>query len=229
VFKLSLLDEIQKQLVANRKSKLTAMGKKLQKLDWQFVFTVSKCLGDSFNDSSWRFLKGEVLNRAIELASHHELSYVDRKGCDFLFNNDVRIEAKTQQRFFLKKSPHHTLKNEIQIKNTMSIEQNFERTFDFLLLVQTSPPYIAALSDWVTVEENGKRTDGQIKIERILEDDMFFITSEQGISKPIEIEQEYLLRQKIVETLDGWLSEIKNKYEDESLLQNELKKLLSEN
>ena len=66
-------------------------------------------------------------------------------------------------------------------------------------------------------------------IERILEDDMFFITSEQGISKPIEIEQEYLLRQKIVETLDGWLSEIKNKYEDESLLQNELKKLLSEN
>ena len=73
-------------------------------------------------------------------------------------------ESRSEQR--------HTLKNKIQLKNTRGDNQiqNWNQDFDYLLLVQTDPPFIASVVPWEVVDQHSHVPDkgDQVKIENWL-------------------------------------------------------------
>ena len=177
---------------------LTSM---MQSWDWNFVFKSIYDLGYCLDDETWRFTKGEVVSMALEKGSNGKWRYADQRGYDLEYDrryreNSVRVEVKSARQIFLREShseQRHTLKNEIQLKNTRGDKQiqNWNQDFDYLLLVQTDPPFIASVVPWEVVKKHRHKPEkgDQVKVERLEEEQMSFITPKNGLEVDFEIEE----------------------------------------
>ena len=159
---------------------------------WDLVFHSIHSVGYSLDGETWRMTKGEVVSMALERASNGNVRNADRRGFDLTTREGVRIEVKSQKQIFLKDwrgQPRDILKNQIQLKNTRGKrqQQNWKQTFDYLLLVQTVPPFIASIVPWEVVNDNVEMAGDQIKIERLKEEQMTFVTPKNGFDVDFEI------------------------------------------
>jgi len=142
-------------------------------------------------------MKGEVVSLTLEKASNGDARYQDQIGYDLVlrpppYSRNARIEVKSMKQIFLKErgdQPRDTRKNLIQLKNTRGKrqQQKWKQTFDYLLLVQTVPPFIASIVPWEVVNDNVEMAGDQIKIERLKEEQMTFVTPKNGFDVDFEI------------------------------------------
>jgi len=161
---------------------------------WNLVFHTIHSVGHNLNGETWRMMKGEVVNFSLERASNGDAIYADRIGYDLVLSRDispsiVKIEVKSMEQIFCKDwrdAPRNTLKDIIQLKNTRGKIQGWRQTFDYLLLVQTVPPFIASVVPWEVVDQHIKKTGDQLKIG-LKEEEMTFITPKDGFDIDFEI------------------------------------------
>ena len=175
---------------------LTSM---MQSWDWNFVFKSIYGLGYCMDDETWRFTKGEVVSMALEKGSNGKWRYADQRGYDLehgIREKSVRVEVKSMRQIFLRESfseQRHTRKNMIQLKNTRGDNQiqNWNQDFDYLLLVQTDPPFIASVVPWEVVNQHSHVPEkgDQVKVKRLEEEQMSFITPKNGLEVDFEIEE----------------------------------------
>ena len=205
----------------------------MESWQWEFVFHSIYALGGCLDRETWRMTKGEVVSMALERGSNMQWRYADQRGYDLeTRDRSVRVEVKSAKQIFLKDwrgQPRNTLKNEIQLKNTRGKRQihNWNQTFDYLLLVQTDPPYIASIVPWEVVNQNINIPEkgDQVKIEVLKEEQMAFITPINGLEVGFEIEENkikdrwyrisgnsrikgYNLRRMMVEQIGIYLDEV---------------------
>ena len=159
---------------------------------WDLVFHSIHSVGYSLDGETWRMTKGEVVSMALERASNGNVRYADRRGFDLTTREGVRIEVKSQKQIFLKDwrgQPRDILKNQIQLKNTRGKrqQQNWRQSFDYLLLIQTVPPFIASIVPWEVVDENVEMAGDQVKIVQLKEEQMTFVTPKNGFEVSFEI------------------------------------------
>ena len=211
---------------------LTSM---MQSWDWNFVFKSIYDLGYCLDDETWRFTKGEVVSMALEKGSNGKWRYADQRGYDLEHGTrekSVRVEVKSMRQIFLRESfseQRHTRKNKIQLKNTRGDNQiqNWNQDFDYLLLVQTDPPFIASVVPWEVVNQHSHVPEkgDQVKVKRLEEEQMSFITPKNGLEVDFEIEEskhknwglkraresrirDYNLRKKLINEIRNYLNEI---------------------
>ena len=208
---------------------LTSM---MQSWDWNFVFKSIYDLGYCLDDETWRFTKGEVVSMALEKGSNGKWRYADQRGYDLehkIREKSVRVEVKSMRQVFLRGEQRHTRKNKIQLKNTRGDNQiqNWNQAFDYLLLVQTDPPFIASVVPWEVVNQHSHVPEkgDQVKVERLEEEQMSFITPKNGLEVDFEIEEsknknlglkmvrasrirDYNLRKKMIGEIRNYLNEI---------------------
>ena len=184
----------------------------LEGWDWPFFFHSVKCLGSQFNEPSWRMMKGEVICAALEISSYGHAKYVDEVGYDMLVG-DTKVEVKTEMGII-----HSNLKRtkKIQLKNTrprLGVTPVLEKTFDYLLIVNTSSPYVSAFATWETVEKNQKPTSDQIQCQ-LMSEDLVFITPHYGVNLSEEVSSRWSMKEYAKEGINEWLSDIKGQVED---------------
>ena len=185
------------------------LAEKMSKWNWKLFFQTASNLGNQFNERTWRFLKAEVLALALEMCSRGEADYVDAPGYDLVVG-DLRIELKSQERAFTRNLDTAS----IRMKNTMGENQRFDRTFDYLIVANSEPPYIAALTPWEEVYK-GHRMTGDAVTSKIGKASLKFITSQEGeelasgfppsdsLKETVrDAIREYL--EEILRRLDGW-------------------------
>lgn len=200
-----------------------------KRCDWKSFYNLVHSIGPGLNHPSWRMMKGEVINLALEKSCDENLKYVDRPGCDLIYISDdklTRIEVKSDMNMFYKdrhgkKIARATLKNKIQLKNTMGRLGQLYKTFDYLLLIQTRGQAIISLTPFDKVQKNSIKTADQIKVEQLKEDEMIFISPKAGFenmstvsfSKPLDsnvssrMKDGMELRYRIIEIIKEFLEE----------------------
>ena len=154
---------------------MTTVQDQMKKWDWNFVFAAERDIQTEMDDPTWRFIKSEVISRAIQVASRGEAVYVDEVGHDFLLNDEVRIELKRDKKAFNKSGDTKWL----QLKNTRADAQQLTRTFDYLLIVQSTPPFRASIATFDDVNQNIRVTNDQIQA-KIPENCLIHITPKSG-------------------------------------------------
>ena len=171
--------------------------------DWPLFFNTVHHLGSQFNQPSWRMMKGEVVCMALEVASNGDAKYVDEVGYDLIIGN-TRIEVKTEKRII---KPNLST-NAIQLKNTRGEIQVFNQNFDYLLIANTQPTYIAAFCDWDTVYRNHQLTGDQIRC-KLQEEDIHYLTSINGVDIDQSLNvNEGALKDYIKNGIKEWIKEI---------------------
>ncbi len=175
--------------------------------NWQLFFQAACNLGDQLNETTWRFLKAETLAIALEMSSGGEAKYVDDTGYDLVIG-DVKIEVKTvgnlTQRAFTKSLDTSTLR----IKNTMGMTQKFEKTFDYLVVANSEPPYLAALTTWEEVYRGHKPT-GDAITSKIKKEGLNFLTSEEGEILAQGFPPSDSLKEYVRDGIRDWVERIK--------------------
>jgi hypothetical protein len=182
----------------------------IQGWDWPLFFKYATHLGKQLNQTTWRFLKAEVLGHAMEMVSHSEAKYVDESGYDLELGN-IKIEVKTHAKIFTNQLDTRY----IRMKNTMGETQLFEKTFDYLLVANTEPPYVAAIATWDDVYKEHRLKMDVIE-SKIKKSDLQFVTPETGIDISSEVFEDSNLKNSIIEGIREWLAEIKEKENSES-------------
>jgi len=126
-------------------------------VNWQGFFNLVSDLGSQLNDRQLRFLKARLIEMAIAKLSNN-IKWVDKIGQDHQLR-DIRIETKfstnclTTGSGAFKKSRQT---GDIKLTNTLgsSDGRSLERTFDFLLLVDTDCVGLVAFED-INAMSNG--------------------------------------------------------------------------
>ena len=180
----------------------TQISEAMRRWDWNTFFQSASNLGKQFNDRTWRFLKAEVLGIALEMASNGEAVYVDAPGYDLTFG-DVKIEIKTQERAFTKNLDTAS----IRMKNTMGENQSFYKTFDYLVVANSEPPYLAALAPWDEVYA-GHRMTGDAITSKIGKAGSKFLTPETGVMLASEFPASESLKNYVRNGIREWVSKI---------------------
>lgn len=162
----------------------------------------AKSLGTQFDSKTWRFLKANVLAVALEKSSRGDAEYVDEIGYDMLVD-DVKIEIKTQKNAFTKKLDTYKLR----IKNTMGEKQEFPNTFDYLLVVSTEPPYLAALASWEDVTIDLDFGNDVIK-SKIMKENLTFLTPESGFVLEDKTCSDYSIKEYVNKGISQWVDSI---------------------
>lgn len=137
----------------------------LQSYDYQPVVDMLVKLGDQLNRPNYRFLKGDVIAMAIEKATKSRLKYEDAVGYDSVDQIDgVKYEIKSVHTAFSKKGK---ISGKINLSNTYKVKNpKFEKTFDYLLVVQSDPKNFAiAMFDWETCKKNSYFISGQFNLK----------------------------------------------------------------
>jgi len=98
--------------------------------------------GDS---TTMRWVKSYIVSKFLEAYSN--LTYVDKIGYDYVMDDGTKIELKTQKSIF-PKTKNKT--SPVKLKNGMG-NGKINKTFDFLLLIQTGEPRVAYIS-WEDAE-----------------------------------------------------------------------------
>lgn len=137
----------------------------LSSYDYQCVVDMLVKLGDQLNTKNYRFLKGDVIAMAIEKATNGQLKYEDAVGYDSVDQIDgIKYEIKSVHKAFSKKDK---ISGKINLSNTYKVENpKFEKTFDYLLVVQSDPKNFAiAIFDWETCKKNSYFMSGQFNLK----------------------------------------------------------------
>ena len=179
----------------------------MKKWKWDFIFSCMKDIETEMNSPTWRFLKSEVLSRAIVEGSNGDMTFVDEVGYDFLFRDDQRIEYKSQKKAFNMNGDTAKLK----LKNTQNDAQELTRTFDFLLIIQTEEPYRASLVSFDDTAVNTEIVRDGIKIQ-IPKESLRNITPDSGFKLRKQLRQFFGLkrrknglRREVDVLIDSWV------------------------
>ena len=179
----------------------------LSKWDWSFFFHSVHCLGSEFNEASWRMMKGNVVCEALEMCSGNQAKYVDEVGFDLLVG-DTKVEVKTEVGI-IHKNMARTKK--IQLKNIRASAGEvpiLQRTFDYLLIINTGPPFASAFATWETVERNQYPTSDQIQCQLSSQDLDFISRGTVRISD--QISSPFSMKKRMIETTHEWLVGVKD-------------------
>jgi len=172
--------------------------------NWNIFFQTASNLGDQFNDRTWRFLKAEVLAISMQSASGNSAEYIDKLGYDLIMDG-AKIEVKTQAVAFCKNFDTRS----IRMKNTMGDAQRFEKTFDYLIIASSEPPYIAALTTWDEVFNGHKMTKDAVT-SKIPSSGLSFLTPTDGWRLPPDFPPSDTLKDFVREGIGKWVEGIKN-------------------
>jgi len=180
--------------------------------DWPLFFHSLNCLGNEFNEPSWRMMKGEVVCAALEMCNLGQAKYVDEVGFDLLMGN-TKIEVKTEAGII-----HKNLKStkKIQLKNIRAKVGKvpvLHRTFDYLLIINTAPPFVSAFATWKTVERNQEPTSDQIQCQ-LKQSDIVFTTPLAGVHVSDEVSSRSSLKDYVKGGFDEWLKDIRRQLAD---------------
>jgi len=135
----------------------------LDKIDYQPVVDCLIRLGDQLNKPAYRFLKGEVIALSLEKATGGRLKYVDEEGYDAIdLETNIKYEYKSTTEMF----KNDTITGRVSLSNTN--KENFEKTFDYLLCIQSNPSKFAiARMTWDECSENyNTNSKGQFNLNR---------------------------------------------------------------
>ena len=171
-------------------------------VDWNKVFSVQLSFMDHFNKPSLRFVKSDLISRAVEKYSKRKLIFVDEVGYDFIVPetcsdpeiqgtgyDGIKIELKSQLDLFGKKN--NKTKN-IKLDNTngqSSEDKIYTKKFDYLLLLQ---PGLVGITSYEAIQPYIKcKPDGRtVQIPHdIIE--FFAQTYEFKIDKKIKLNDRY--------------------------------------
>jgi len=169
--------------------------------EWDLVARAMRGVGDQLNSRIYRMMKGEVFSIAIEKASRGDARYVDEEGYDFLYRG-LRIELKTEKKMF-----RQSTTADIQLKNTRGSNQVFKKTFDILLIVQSAPPYLAAIADWDLVNQFHRLDGDQIK-SKIPIDQLTMVTPVSGVRFSPLNDENPQLRSEFEKTIRDWIDSL---------------------
>ncbi len=126
----------------------------IQNVQWNKIFSILCSFKEEYNDLSGRFFKSDIISHAFEHFSDGKIKYVDEIGCDFYLPElNVRVEGKSGLKIFQKKSTV-----DIKLKNFNGYATEFEKTFDYLLLVE--PQMIGVISYEKVQSKIYKKNDG---------------------------------------------------------------------
>jgi len=178
------------------------IAKGISKWDWNYFFQVCNALGNQFNDASWRMMKGEVICTALEEISDNSSKYVDEIGYDLVYMGK-KIEVKTERRIIKKNLDTKS----IQLKNTRGVVQQFKKTFDYLLIINTEAPFIAALTTWEEVNREHLLKGDQIQCI-IKSGNLIFLTDESGIDMNDNTKANNSLKEYMRNGIKKWIKEI---------------------
>lgn len=107
----------------------------IQSVDWNKIFSLILSFREEYNDNSGRFLKSELISTGFERFSDGKFVYIDENGCDFyLPEKDCRVELKSGIHIFQTSRALSTV--EVKLKNFNGNATAFEKTFDYLMLVE---------------------------------------------------------------------------------------------
>ncbi len=183
-------------------AELNDVAKQVSNWNWKYFFRACDALGVQFNDASWRMMKGEVICTALEEISNDTSKYVDEVGYDLIFM-DKKIEVKTEKQIIRKNLDTKS----IQLKNTRGVIQQFKKTFDYLLIINTEAPFIAALTTWDEVNKKHLLKGDQIQC--IIEsENLMFLTKKSGVKINQNIEPNNSLKEYMRDGIRKWISEI---------------------
>lgn len=195
--------------------RIRAMAERVKLWDWKRFFTNCAQLGNQLDGLDWRVVKGTWSNKALEKFSNGEFQpKKDQVGFDGLFD-EHRIETKGLKKYMFMVNNKTT--GNLQVKNTYSNVdytksiQNFDQTFDFLLMIQTSPPYKAAITSWYFVDKyqvEGKK--GQVNSVIPFKHLCFVTENSEGKGKGVEIEhgvKPIPLLENLESAIENWLEE----------------------
>jgi len=180
------------------------IANKMSNWNWEHFFLVCDNLGTQFNQPSWRMMKGEVICVALEEISNNSSKYEDEIGYDLEYMG-YKIEVKTERRIIKKNLDTKS----IQLKNTRGVIQNFNKTFDYLLIINTEEPYIAALATWDEVYKKHKLKGDQIQC--IIEsENLNFLTNKSGLKIINNSKSNNSLKEYMGDGIKKWINDIKN-------------------
>lgn len=135
----------------------------LKGVDYQPVVDALVRLGNQLNKPAYRFLKGETIGLALEKVTDGRLKYVDEEGYDSIdTETGKKYELKSVFNMFSKKD---TITGRVSVANTN--KETLEKTFDYLLCIQTNPKEFAiAQLEWDECENNIESISGQFNLIR---------------------------------------------------------------
>jgi hypothetical protein len=119
-----------------------------------------------------RPLRSEIIEYALEKYSGNQLKYIGDKhnGVDFLSENEDRYELKCMDGVFQKTVPYT---KPITLVNFYSVAHELDRTFDYLLMVDTLSNSIG-VCDWECATKDLVYNDATVTI-RVHHDDITFL------------------------------------------------------
>ena len=159
-------------------------------------------------------MKGEVVCSALEMCSGGQAKYVDEVGFDMLVG-DTKVEVKTEFGI-IHKNMARTKK--IQLKNIRAGAGEvslLQRTFDYLLIINTGPPFVSAFAPWETVDRNQQPTSDQIQCQ-LMRSDIVFTTPLNGIPVSSKVTSRSSLKVYVKNGINDWLNDIKEQLGNES-------------
>jgi hypothetical protein len=132
-------------------------------INYQPVVDTLVKLGNQLNKPSYRFLKGEVIALALEKATGGRLQYVDEEGYDSIdLQTGTKYELKSIAEVF---DSNGDIKGRVSLANTN--KDTFNRTFDYLLCIQTDPARFAiGQLTWDECNNNYETKSGQFNLKR---------------------------------------------------------------
>ena len=180
----------------------------LKDFNWQFIVDYGNSLS-SFDDAQWRFLKGLIVELAVEKNGEDTLTYVGAEHKDFdWYKYDMSVELKSQLSASMYTKVGELRKNYvIKLNNSNGTNNNNhlpeEHVADLLIVVRNDGAFVI---DKQTVLANAiKQGDGfSVKVSK---------------EEIIEISGRIFLKNKYNNTLKrGILETIKNEIESASSL-----------
>ncbi len=134
----------------------------LKSIDYQPVVDTLVRVGPQLNKPSLRFLKGEVIALALEKATNNRLKYVDEEGYDSI---DIVTNKKYEFKSTADMFKDNTVTGRVSLANTN--KDSFKKTFDYLLLIQSTPSKFAiAQMTWQECFDNHITINGQFNLDK---------------------------------------------------------------
>lgn len=102
---------------------------KIKEFDWEKILSKATSL-ESFNDRQWRFMKGLIVELAVEKYSNNNLKYVGEEHKDYdwpALNLSVELKSMTSSKMYTKKG---RLKSSYNIMFTNSLGTNNKKSLD---------------------------------------------------------------------------------------------------
>ena len=190
-------------------NKIKEIAGKIEQWDWNQFFSHCEKLGGQLDGLDWRVVKGIWTNEALMRSSRGEFQ---PKENQIGFDGKVgfmKIETKGEKKGLFPKTTGRT--KWIQLKNTHEkkkenpvLGEQFQKTFDYLLLFQTTPPYKVAGTSWFFANKHkGTVTEGQVNT-RIPYENLHFIDVESGQLNDNSPRQTKPILQELKKVINDW-------------------------